>query len=218
VPFSEKSHTSHPISLYAASKKSNELMAHTYAHLFGIPVTGLRFFTVYGPWGRPDMAIYLFTKAVYEGQPLNVFNHGVMMRDFTYVDDITESVSRMLELPPVPDSSFDHLNPVPDRSSAPYRLFNIGNSHPESLMSLIGFIEDATGLKATLIHKPMQPGDLPSTCADVENLTALTGFRPSTSLRDGVNRFVSWFREYHGYAATHAPQTDNTSATPKITA
>lgn len=218
VPFSEKAHADHPISLYAASKKSNEMMAHAYAHLFGIPVTGLRFFTVYGPWGRPDMAIYLFTKAVYEGQPLSVFNHGVMMRDFTYVDDITESVYRMLASPPVPDPSFDHMNPDPDGSSAPYRLFNIGNNHPESLMSLIGFIEEATGRKASLHHKPMQPGDLPSTCADVEHLAALTGFRPSTSLRDGVNRFVSWFRTYHGYDATQIPQPGDEHTAQKITA
>jgi UDP-glucuronate 4-epimerase len=196
TPFSVTDHTSHPISLYAASKKSNELMAHTYSHLFQIPVTGLRFFTVFGPWGRPDMALYIFTKAIMNDEPLDLYNNGDMMRDFTYVDDIAESIFRLLPYPPAVNKNYDHSSPVPGSGSAAYRLFNIGNHNPVRLMELIHAIEKAAGKKAIIQMKPLQAGDLESTFADVEDLFLFTGFRPSTTLTEGVNRFVSWYREY----------------------
>jgi len=184
VPFSVSDNVDHPISLYAATKKANELMAHTYAHLFGIPTTGLRFFTVYGPWGRPDMAPMLFTKAILEGKPIKVFNHGRMQRDFTYVDDIAEGVLRVLDRPPAPVSGARH------------RIYNIGNSTPVELMHFISTLEAALGRKATLEMLPMQPGDVPATYADVADLENDVGFRPSTPLEEGLRRFVEWYRAY----------------------
>lgn len=196
MPFSEHQSVDHPVSLYAATKKANELMAHTYSHLFGLPTTGLRFFTVYGPWGRPDMALFLFTKAILEGRPIDVFNHGRMQRDFTYIDDIVEGVIRVLDRPAEPDASFDARNPDPARSSAPYRVFNIGNQGPVQLLDFIKAVEGAIGKKAQMNLLPIQPGDVPATFADVSAIEAWTGFLPSTSLESGVARFVAWYREY----------------------
>lgn len=197
LPFSTSDPVDHPVSLYAATKRANELMAHTYSHLFGLPTTGLRFFTVYGPWGRPDMSMALFTKAVIEGKPINVFNHGNMRRDFTYVDDIVEGVVRVLDAIPqasVPGpGSYDD----PARSAAPFRVFNIGNSDPVPLMEMIGLIERAVGKQALLNHMPMQAGDVAETCADTADLFAAVGFKPSTALSEGVRRYVDWHRAYH---------------------
>lgn len=191
LPFRTSDSVDHPISLYAATKKANELMAHTYSHLFDIPTTGLRFFTVYGPWGRPDMSVFLFTKAILAGQPINVFNHGRMQRDFTYVDDIVEGVVRVLELIPTPRE-------VPGSTSrAAYRIFNIGNNRPVELMRMIEILETAIGRKAVMNMLPMQPGDVPATYADVDDLERAVGFRPSTSLEVGLARFVEWYRTYH---------------------
>jgi UDP-glucuronate 4-epimerase len=178
MPFSERDNVDHPVSLYAATKKANELMAHTYSHLFGLPTTGLRFFTVYGPWGRPDMALFTFTKAIAEGRPIDVYNHGEMVRDFTYIDDIAEGVLRVVDRP------------------APYRVFNIGNSDPVPLLSYIEAIEDALGIKARKNFLPLQPGEMVSTFADVSELAQWTGFRPRTGVREGVQRFVAWYRDY----------------------
>jgi len=197
MPFSEADSVDHPVSLYAATKKANELMAHTYSHLYGLPTTGLRFFTVYGPWGRPDMAPFLFTNAILEGRPINIFNHGKMKRDFTYVDDIVEGVLRTLDRPAVPDVNFDKGCPDPGRSHAPYRVFNIGNSDPVELMNFIGEIENAIGKKAEKNFLPMQDGDVPATYANTDALEAWTGFVPTTNITDGVNRFVAWYRAYH---------------------
>ncbi|NMF97725.1 NAD-dependent epimerase [Aromatoleum toluolicum] len=198
MPFSEHDSVDHPVSLYAATKKANELMAHTYSHLYGLPTTGLRFFTVYGPWGRPDMALFLFTKAILEGRPIDVFNHGKMKRDFTYIDDIVQGVIRTLDRTAEPDPAFNPLQPDPGRSSAPYRVFNIGNHDPVELMSFIEAIEDAVGARAEKNFLPMQDGDVPATYADTAELNACTGFVPATSVRDGVWRFVRWYRAYHG--------------------
>ena len=198
LPFAESQTTDHPVSLYAATKKANELMAHSYAHLFRIPCTGLRFFTVYGPWGRPDMALFKFTKAILAGETIQVYNHGQMVRDFTYIDDIVEGVLRVIDRPAEVDASWSSANPTPDASSAPYRIFNIGNSEPVPLMRYIQAIETATGKKATMEMLPMQPGDVHATSADVHRLEALTGFRPSTSVEDGVATFVAWYRRYYG--------------------
>jgi UDP-glucuronate 4-epimerase len=192
VPFSEQDRADHPVSLYAATKRANELMAHTYAHLFGVPATGLRFFTVYGPWGRPDMAYYKFTKAIVEGQPIEVFNGGRMSRDFTYVDDVVEAMVRLLDHPP-PGAAGD-----PD--AAPHALYNIGNHTPVALERFIAVIEAATGRTARRIDRPMQPGDVPATFADVSGLAAAVGFAPRTSIEDGIARFVAWFRDYHRIA------------------
>jgi UDP-glucuronate 4-epimerase len=197
LPFSEHQSVDHPVSLYAASKKANELMAHTYSHLHGLPATGLRFFTVYGPWGRPDMALFLFTKAMLEGRPIQVFNHGRMVRDFTYVDDIIESLIRVLDKPAQPDPHFDPAHPDPATSWAPHRVFNIGNSNPTPLMDYIEAIELALGMTAEKQFLPMQPGDVPATAADTSALEAWTGFRPDTSVREGVARFVAWYREFY---------------------
>ena len=197
MPFSEADSVDHPVSLYAATKKANELMAHTYSHLYGLPTTGLRFFTVYGPWGRPDMALFLFTKAMIEGRAIDVFNHGRMQRDFTYVDDIAEGVIRTLDRAAVPDAGFDALNPHPGHSHAPYRVFNIGNQGPVLLMDFIAAIEQALGITAEKNLLPMQPGDVPATYADVSELTAWTGFTPSMPIADGVARFVRWYRDYY---------------------
>jgi len=173
-------------------------MAHSYSHLYGLPATGLRFFTVYGPWGRPDMAVFLFTRALFEGRPIRVFNHGDMRRDFTYVDDIVEGVARLIPLPPAPDPDFDRAAPDPAASWAPHRLYNIGNSRPEPLMDLIRILEELTGRKAALELAEMQPGDVQATYADVSDLETDVGFRPDTPLREGLARFVAWYRDYHG--------------------
>jgi UDP-glucuronate 4-epimerase len=196
MPFSEHHNIDHPVSLYAATKKANELMAHTYSHLFGLPTTGLRFFTVYGPWGRPDMALFLFTKAILAGEPIQVFNHGKMVRDFTFIDDIAEGVVRVLDRPATADPAFDPAAPDPARSNAPYRVFNIGNNSPVTLMEFIEAIETAVGRTATKRYLPMQDGDVPATSADVSELEAWTGFRPATRVSDGVARFVQWYRGY----------------------
>ncbi|WP_333858007.1 NAD-dependent epimerase, partial [Denitromonas sp.] len=194
MPFSEHDSVDHPISMYAATKKANELMAHTYSHLFGLPTTGLRFFTVYGPWGRPDMALFLFTKATLEGRPIDVFNHGKMQRDFTYVDDIVEGVIRVLDHTAESDPEFNADQPDPGRSKAPFRVFNIGNHSPVQLMDYIGAIESALGMEAKKNFLPMQDGDVPATYADTSELNAWTGFQPDTSVKDGVARFVAWYR------------------------
>ena len=196
MPFSESHNIDHPVSMYAATKKANELMAHTYSHLFGLPTTGLRFFTVYGPWGRPDMALFLFTKAILEERPINVFNHGKMVRDFTFVDDIAEGVVRVLDRAATPDPDFDAARPDPSRSSAPYRVFNIGNNDPVKLMAFIEAIESAVGKTAQRNYMPLQDGDVPATYADVSQLSEWTGFTPATPVREGVARFVAWYREY----------------------
>ena len=197
IPFSTHDPVNHPVSLYAASKKANELMAHTYSHLYGLPTTGLRFFTVYGPWGRPDMALFLFTKAMIEGRPIDVFNHGDMQRDFTYIDDIVEGVIRTLDRVAETDPAFDGDHPHPGHSKAPFRVFNIGNQGPVPLMEFIQAIEKALGITAQKNLLPMQPGDVPATYADVSELTAWTGFSPSTAIDDGVARFVAWYRDYY---------------------
>jgi len=197
MPFRASDHTDHPVSLYAASKKANEMMAHTYAHLFGIPCTGLRFFTVYGPWGRPDMAYYKFTKMILAGDTIDVYNKGDLMRDFTYVDDIVDGVIRLIPHAPVPDSSPDLQNLTPDQSAAPYRLFNIGNNTPVKLMTFIETLEDLLGQKAKKNFLPMQPGDVYATYADIEPLKELCGFEPKTDLHEGLERFVSWYLQYY---------------------
>ncbi len=197
MPFAEHDSVDHPVSLYAATKKANELMAHTYSHLYGLPTTGLRFFTVYGPWGRPDMALFLFTKAMLEGRPIEVFNEGRMQRDFTYVDDIVEGVLRVLDRPAEPDAGFDAASPDPARSWAPFRVFNIGNQGPVELMAFVEAIENELGIKAQKNLRPMQPGDVPATHADVSALTQWTDFKPATSVATGVSRFVRWYRDYY---------------------
>jgi len=196
-PFCEDDPVDHPVSLYAATKKSNELMAHSYAHLYGLPVTGLRFFTVYGPWGRPDMAPFLFTKAIFEGLPIKVYNYGQMKRDFTYVDDIVEGVARVLARVPQPDPQWPQC-PKASTSSAPYRLYNIGNNHPVLLMEFIKTLENAIGKKARMEMLPMQAGDMLSTSADIEALKRDTGFAPRTSLAQGLARLVAWYRDFYG--------------------
>ena len=198
MPFSEHHSVDHPVSLYAATKKANELMAHTYSHLYGLPTTGLRFFTVYGPWGRPDMALFLFTDAIRNGRPIDVFNQGAMVRDFTYIDDIVEGVIRVLDKTATPDPDFDPMNPDPGTSTAPFRVFNIGNGNPTPLMDYIGALEDALGMTAEKNMMPMQPGDVPATSADTSELRDWVGFAPNTDVRDGVRRFVDWYIGYYG--------------------
>ena len=198
LPFSEHQGVDHPVSLYAASKKANELMAHTYSHLYGLPATGLRFFTVYGPWGRPDMALFLFTKAILAKEPIQVFNNGEMVRDFTFVDDIIESLIRVLDRPAAPDPNFNPQAPDPATSWAPHRVFNIGNSNPTPLLDYIAAIEDALGMEATKEFLPMQPGDVPATAADTAALEAWTGFKPNTPVKEGVAKFVAWYRQFYG--------------------
>ena len=193
LPFSEHDNIDHPVSLYAATKKANELMAHTYSHLFRLPTTGLRFFTVYGPWGRPDMALFLFAKAIQEGQPIDVFNHGKMVRDFTYIDDIVEGVIRVLDKPATASSEFDASNPDPASSNAPYRVFNIGNNQPTPLMDYIEALERAMGKTAVKNYLPMQMGDVPATAANTDELHAWVGFKPNTPIKVGVGRFVDWY-------------------------
>ncbi|MCK9274567.1 MAG: NAD-dependent epimerase [Syntrophales bacterium] len=197
MPFSVHHNVDHPVSLYAATKKANELMAHTYASLYALPCTGLRFFTVYGPWGRPDMAYYLFTRKILDGQPIDVYNHGNMRRDFTYIDDITEGVRRVMSRIPEPDPHWDKDNPDPGTSFAPYRIYNIGNNRPVMLSDFIETLESALGKKAKKKMLPMQPGDVPETCADVDDLIRDTGFRPATGLKTGIKRFVEWYRGYY---------------------
>lgn len=198
MPLSEKHPTEHPMALYAATKKANEMMAHSYAHLFRLPVTGLRFFTVYGPWGRPDMALFLFTDAMVKNKPINVFNHGEMIRDFTYVGDIVESIARLVPKPAQPKPDWDGNNPDIPTSSAPYQIFNVGNSSPVPLMDYIEAVEDALGKKAEKNYLPMQAGDVPATHADTTALEKYTGFRPQTTVKEGVRRFVEWYKQYYG--------------------
>jgi UDP-glucuronate 4-epimerase len=198
LPFSVKDPVDHPVSLYAATKKANELMAHTYSHLYGLPTTGLRFFTVYGPWGRPDMALFLFTRKILAGEPIDVFNHGHHTRDFTYIDDIVEGVVRTLDHVPVPDPAYDPLHPNSATSSAPYRVYNIGNSHPVQLSHYIEVLERCLGRKAEKNLLPLQPGDVPDTSAEVTELMNDTGYRPDTSVEEGIRRFVDWYRSYYG--------------------
>jgi UDP-glucuronate 4-epimerase len=197
LPFSIHHNVDHPVSLYAASKKANELMAHTYSHLFGLATTGLRFFTVYGPWGRPDMALFLFTKAILEGRPIDVFNHGKMKRDFTYIDDIIEGVVRTMDRVPQPNPSWSGDAPDPGTSASAYRIYNIGNNQPVELLRFIEALEESLGIKATKNFLPMQPGDVPATFADVDDLAADVGFRPSTPIEEGIRRFVAWYRSYY---------------------
>ncbi len=197
LPFAVEDSVDHPVSLYAATKKANELMAHTYSHLFGLPTTGLRFFTVYGPWGRPDMALFLFTRKILAGEPIEVFNHGHHTRDFTYIDDIVEGIVRTLDRVPGPDPDYDPLAPTPASSSAPYRLYNIGNHRPVELLRYIEVLETCLGRKAERRLLPLQPGDVPDTCADVEALQRDTGWSPATPIESGVARFVDWYRDYY---------------------
>jgi UDP-glucuronate 4-epimerase len=198
LPFSERHSVDHPVSLYAATKKSNELMAHAYSHLFGLPATGLRFFTVYGPWGRPDMAVYTFTHAIAQGRPIEVANGGRVWRDFTYVDDVVEGILRVSGRPAAPDPAWDARRPDPATSAAPHRVYNIGNDRPEELSRLIGIIEEALGRKAERIERPLPPGDVLETRADVTDLRRDVGFAPDTPLETGVARFVAWYKGYHG--------------------
>jgi UDP-glucuronate 4-epimerase len=198
LPWSESQNVDHPVSLYAATKKANELMAHTYSHLYGLPTTGLRFFTVYGPWGRPDMALFLFTRKILAGEPIDVFNYGEHTRDFTYIDDIVEGVTRTLDRVPGPDESFDPLKPNTATSAAPYRVYNIGNQQPVQLNRYIEIIEQCLGRKAIRNLRPLQPGDVPDTCADVEELMRDVGYSPSTPVEVGVRRFIDWYRDYYG--------------------
>ncbi len=198
MPFSVRHNVDHPISLYAASKKSNELMAHTYSHLYRLPTTGLRFFTVYGPWGRPDMALFLFTKAIFEGRSIDVYNNGDMRRDFTYIDDIVEGVTRVIDNAPDPDPEWTGEHPNPSTSTAPYQIYNIGNNSPVKLMDFIDAIEKHTGKSAQKNMMPMQPGDVPATYADVSDLVSNLGYKPNTTIDQGVKNFVEWYRAFYG--------------------
>ena len=197
MPFSVHDNVDHPISLYAASKKANELMAHSYSHLYNIPTTGLRFFTVYGPWGRPDMALFIFTKAILEGKPIEIYNNGNMQRDFTYIDDIVEGVIRVANKVPTGNPDWSGKKPDPGSSRAPYRIYNIGNNSPVRLMDFIEAIENATGKKAIKEFKPLQPGDVPATLADVSDLVKDMDYKPATPIQEGVNKFVEWYRQYY---------------------
>jgi len=197
LPFSTRHNVDHPVSLYAATKKSNEMMAHAYAALYGIPCTGLRFFTVYGPWGRPDMALFLFTKAILEGRPIEIFNEGRMERDFTYIDDIVEGVVRIAKKPPASDPNWNSADPNPAASFAPYRLYNIGNSRPVNLLRFIEILEQELGRKAERVLRPMQPGDVPATFADIDDLAHDAGFAPNTPIEEGIRKFVAWYRDYY---------------------
>ncbi len=197
MPFSTSDSVDHPVSLYAATKKSNELMAHTYSHLYGLPTTGLRFFTVYGPWGRPDMALFLFTKAILNDEPIKVFNHGKMERDFTYIDDIVEGVVRVMNNPPKSNEDWDRMNPEPGTSYAPFRVYNIGNNKPVQLMKFIETIEEKLGKEAKKEFLPLQAGDVPKTYANVDDLIEDVGFKPDTSIDEGIGKFVEWYKEYY---------------------
>lgn len=196
MPFSTADNVDHPVSLYAASKKSNELMAHTYSHLFGLPTTGLRFFTVYGPWGRPDMALFIFTKAILAGEPIQIFNHGKMVRDFTYIDDIVEGVVRVIDNAPKGNPDWSGKNPDPSGSKAPYKIYNIGNNNPVQLMDFIYAIEEALGKEAIKDFMPIQPGDVPATYANVDDLIADLGYKPDTGVKEGIANFVTWYLSY----------------------
>ncbi len=198
MPFSERDNVDHPVSLYAASKKSGELMAHAYSHLFNLPCTGLRFFTVYGPWGRPDMALFMFTKAILEGRPIDVFNHGRLQRDFTYIDDIVEGVARLTEIIPQPDPDWRGEAPNPASSPAPWRVYNIGNNNMVELGHFIEVLEKTLGRTAQKNMLPMQPGDVHATCADIDSLQAVCGFTPRTTIEEGIPRFVEWYKSYYG--------------------
>jgi UDP-glucuronate 4-epimerase len=202
LPFSTADNVDHPVSLYAASKKANEGMAHAYAHLFGLPTTGLRFFTVYGPWGRPDMAMWLFADAILEGRPIKLFNHGKMRRDFTYVDDVVESVVRLIDRPAAPNAEWSGDDPDPATSRAPWRVYNIGNNAPVEVTDVVRLIEQALGRTAQREFLPMQPGDVPATYADVAALQAAVGFKPETPIDEGVRQFIAWFRDYKGRSNT----------------
>ncbi len=197
MPFSVHQNVDHPVSLYAATKKANELMAHTYSHLYGLPCTGLRFFTVYGPWGRPDMALFLFTRAILANEPIQIFNYGKMRRDFTYIDDIVEGVLRVIPNPPEPNPEWSGDTPDPGSSYAPYKVYNIGNNQPVELMDFITTLEQCLGREAKKDLLPIQPGDVPATYADVSDLSRDFGFRPRTSVKEGISRFVQWYREYY---------------------
>ena len=197
MPFSVHDNVDHPVSLYAATKKANELMAHTYSHLYGLPATGLRFFTVYGPWGRPDMALFLFTRAILAGEPIRVFNHGNMQRDFTYIDDIVEGVVRVMKTLPVANPSWTGLQPDPGTSYAPYRIYNIGNNQPVTLIRFIEVLEKHLGRTAEKNFQDMQPGDVPATCADIDDLNNAVGFKPVTTIEEGIGRFVQWYKSYY---------------------
>jgi UDP-glucuronate 4-epimerase len=197
LPFSVQDNVDHPVSLYAASKKANELMAHAYSHLYRIPATGLRFFTVYGPWGRPDMAMFIFAKAILAGQPIRLFNHGRMRRDFTYVDDVSQAIVRLIDRPPQGRPDWDAAEPDPATSAAPWKIYNIGNSHPEDLIHVISVLEKELGRTAIKEMLPMQPGDVEATYADVADLERDIGFRPATTIEDGIARFAAWYREFH---------------------
>jgi UDP-glucuronate 4-epimerase len=197
-PFSEHHGADHPVSLYAATKRANELMAHTYSHIFGLPTTGLRFFTVYGPWGRPDMAAYLFTKAILAGEPIKVFNAGQMRRDFTYVEDVAEAVVRVMDAIPAPDPAWNSDDPDPATSRAPFRIFNVGNSQPVELNHFIAVLEELLGKSANREDLPLQPGDVLSTAADISDLEAAIGYAPKTSIEEGLAKFVAWYRAYAG--------------------
>jgi UDP-glucuronate 4-epimerase len=198
TPFSVHDCVDHPVSIYAATKKANELMAHTYSHLYGIPSTGLRFFTVYGPWGRPDMALFLFTRSILAGEPIKVFNNGLMSRDFTYIDDAVDAILRLIDHPPAADSKWDALSPDPSTSYAPYRIYNIGNNNPVKLIEFISVIEDCLQMKAQKEFLPMQPGDVPETYAEIQETARNFGFSPSTSLRVGIAHFITWYKQYYG--------------------
>ena len=197
MPFKETDGVNHPVSLYAATKRSNELIAHTYSHIFNIPCTGLRFFTVYGPWGRPDMALFLFTKSILANEPINIYNHGKMMRDFTYIDDISESISSLIFKIPTKNEKFDFINPDPSISWAPFRIFNIGNSKPSSLMEYIQEIELNLGIKSIKNYLPLQPGDVISTQSDSSALESWIGFKPNTSIKEGVKNFINWYKSFY---------------------
>ena len=197
LPFSVQDNVDHPVSLYAASKKANELMAHAYSHLYRIPATGLRFFTVYGPWGRPDMAMFLFAKAIVEGKPIKLFNHGNMRRDFTFVEDVSEAVVRLIDHPPQGNPEWSGETPDPATSTAPWKIYNIGNNNPEDLMHVVSLLEQEFGRKAAKEMLPMQPGDVPATYADIDDLAREIGFRPTTTIENGIARFAKWYRDYH---------------------
>ena len=198
LPFSVQDNVDHPVSLYAASKKANELMAHAYSHLYHIPATGLRFFTVYGPWGRPDMAMFIFAKAILEGKPIKLFNQGNMRRDFTYIYDVSEALVRLMDHPPQGNPQWSGDRPDPATSAAPWKIYNIGNNSPEQLMHVVSLLEREFGRTAIKEMLPMQPGDVPATYADVEDLARDIGFRPATTIEDGIARFAKWYRDYHG--------------------
>ena len=198
-PFSSKDNVDHPVSLYAASKKSNELMAHTYSNLFGIPTTGLRFFTVYGPWGRPDMALFIFTKAILENKPIDVYNYGKMERDFTYISDIIQGIVKVNDNPPKGNKNWNSKNPDPSSSKAPYKIYNIGNSKPVELMSFVKTIEEELGIKAHINLLPIQPGDVPATYADVTDIAETLGYKPEVSVKEGIRNFINWYKEFYSF-------------------